>query len=282
MDTEFGLGDPFDEVSVSSIYSLLFVLRVQYPYVLPFVTPEDVLQNIPVSILPPPFPFVAPRDVLQNGLAPILAPAFPDLAYPYEFFGNPFGLQLSQEIETALNPFLPPCYDPIPSGSSTQTTPPASDTARPSAICSVPIPSSPVPAPSQNATGYSSNRRKIPQTVYGWGKKRWDYLQLEPILFHVNGHPGVNMGGALRDEFTGLDGRDDLMFQDGVDAFSCRLMVRSLRQFPPPVRIDGPTQFPGYPVNSKSQVGMFARVALSGTDYCGRFLQSTGIGIALQ
>ena len=35
------------------------------------------------------------------------------------------------------------------------------------------------------------------------------------------------MGDALRNVFTGLDGRDDLMFQDGVEAFLCRLVVRS-------------------------------------------------------
>ena len=253
------LGRPFRQGKrFVHLFSPFFVLRVQYPYVLPFITPEDILRNVPVSILPPPFPFVAPRDVLQNGPAPILAPAFPNLVYPYEPFGNPFGMQLSQEIETALDPSLFPYYDPIPSGSSPQTASPASDAARPSDIYSVPIPSSPAPAPSQNATGCPSNRRKIPQTVYGLGKKRWDYRPLEPILFHVNGHPGVNMGDALRKEFTGLDGRDDPTFQDGVDAFSCRLVVRSLRRFPPPVRIDGLVQFPGYPVNSKLQVGMFA------------------------
>jgi len=44
------------------------------------------------------------------------------------------------------------------------------------------------------------------------------------------------MGDALRNVFTGLDGRDDPMFQDGVDAFLCRLM------------------FPGYPTNTKLQI----------------------------
>ena len=90
------------------------------------------------------------------------------------------------------------------------------------------------------------------------------------------------MGDALRNEFTGLNGRDDPMFKDGVDAFSCRLVVRSSCQLPPRRGIDGLVQFPGYPINSTPQVGMFAQVALSGTDYSERFLQSTGIRIALQ
>ena len=91
------------------------------------------------------------------------------------------------------------------------------------------------------------------------------------------------MGDAFRNEFTNLDGRDDPMFQDGVDAFSCRLMVRSLCPLTPHTRIDGPAQFPGYPVNGKPQVGSFAPVTtLSGIDNSGRFLQSAGIRITLR
>ena len=89
------------------------------------------------------------------------------------------------------------------------------------------------------------------------------------------------MGDALRNEFTGLDGHNDPMFQDTVDAFSCRLMVRSLRPLPPLAKIDGPVQFPGYPLNSKPQVGTFAPVALSGIDHSGRFSQSAGIRAAI-
>ena len=212
-------------------------------------------------------------DVFQNGPTPILAPVFPDftypyehfpafpnLAYPYELFEDPSGMLSSQGIEPALNPSFLPYYNPVPSISSTQSTPPASDGAGPCAIYSVSTPLSPTPAPSQNATNCPSNWRKIPQTVYGLGKNRWDYQPSEPILFHVSGRPGVNMGDALRKEFTGLDGRDDPMFQDGVDAFSCRLVVRLMRQLPPPMRIDRPIQFPGYPVNSKPQVRTFTSV----------------------
>ena len=67
---------------------------------------------------------------------------------------------------------------------------------------------------------------KVPQVVYSQGKRRWDYKPLEPILFQVEGFPGVNMGDALRNKFTGLVGRDDLMLTDERLAVSCRLSVR--------------------------------------------------------
>ena len=208
-------------------------VSVQYPYASLFATPEDFPQYVPASIL---------------------APASPDLAYLYDIFEDTSGVQPSQESEIVLNPSLPH-YNPAPSSFSPQIASPVSDAARASTTYSVPIPSSPpAPGPSQTVMGYPSNRRKIPQTVYGLGKKRRDYQPSEPILFHVNGRPGVNMGDALRKEFAGLDGRDDLMFQGGVNAFSCRLMVRSLRQLPPRTAIDGPVQFPGYPANSQLQV----------------------------
>lgn len=65
----------------------------------------------------------------------------------------------------------------------------------------------------------------IPQRPYG--QKQWDYKPVEPILFQVNGHPGVNMGAALRKEFTNLEGRDDLVLQDVGEVISCSLFVRS-------------------------------------------------------
>lgn len=132
-----------------------------------------------------------------------------------------------------LNSFLFSHYEPAPTFSP-QIVPPVNDAARPYAICSVPTPLSlPTPIPSHNATGCPSDWRKIPQTVYGLGKKQWDYRPSEPILFHANGRPGVNMGDALRKTFTWFDGRDDPMFQDPGDSFSCRLLVRSSRQLPP-------------------------------------------------
>jgi len=199
MAVEFGsvdFGDFFDEV-------------------LPFVTPEEVLQYIPASLL---------------------APTSPDLTYQYGLFENLSGTQSSQEIKTTLNSFLP-YHEPAPPNFSPQIISPVNDAARPCTIYSFPTPlSPPTPTPSQNAMSCLPTWRKIPQTAYGQGKKQWDFRPSEPILFHVDGRPGVNMGDALRNVFAGLDGRDDPMFQDAGDAFSCRLL------------------FPGYPLNSKPQI----------------------------
>lgn len=79
---------------------------------------------------------------------------------------------------------------------------------------------------------------------------------MEPILFQVDGYPGVNMEDAFRNRFTNLEGRDDLVLRDAVGAFSCRLLVRSPSwldsafQTPDASRI----KFPGYPANEKPQV----------------------------
>ena len=138
-----------------------------------------------------------------------------------------------------LNPSLPPHYDSAPSSSSPQIVTPVDDEARFCAIYSVstsPLP--PIPA-SQTAPSYSPNWRKIPQKVYDYGKKQWNFRPSKPILFHVNGYPGVNMGDALRKKFTGLDGRDDLILQDAQDAISCRLWVRSSCQLPLHTGTDG-------------------------------------------
>ena len=135
--------------------------------------------------------------------------------------------------------FLPPHYDPAPSIFSPQTVIPVNDEARPCVIYSVsPPPLPPMPA-SQTAPSYPSNWRKIPQTIYDHGKKQWDFRPSEPIVFHSNGRPGVNMGDAFRKKFTDLDGRDDLVLQDAPAAISCRLWVRFLCQLLPRARVDG-------------------------------------------
>jgi hypothetical protein len=145
-------------------------------------------------------------------------------------------MQSSQGI--TLDPFLPPHYDPVPSNFPLQIVNPVNDGARLRPIYSVstsPLP--PMPA-SQPTPFYPSNWRKIPQIVYDHGKKQWDFQPSEPVLFYVNGVPGVNMGDALRDKFAGLDGRDELMLQDAPAAVSCRLWVRSSYQLPPHTRVD--------------------------------------------
>jgi hypothetical protein len=88
-----------------------------------------------------------------------------------------------------------------------------------------PTPPPPPPSP-QPVTFEPPKWHEIPQRRYKYGRKQWDYKPSEPILFQVNGFPGVNVGDALRNEFTGLEGRDDLVLRDAKMAFSCRLLVR--------------------------------------------------------
>lgn len=66
---------------------------------------------------------------------------------------------------------------------------------------------------------------EVPQRVYEHGRRQWDFRQSEPISFSVGGLRGINMGEALRKQFTGLDGRDDSMLQNTTGTISCRLLV---------------------------------------------------------
>jgi len=83
----------------------------------------------------------------------------------------------------------------------------------------------PVAIESQAVT-FPPNWRKIPQKAYDHGRRQWDFTPSEPILFSVNGRPGVNMGDAFREGFQGLEGWDDLVLQDAGSTVSCRLLVR--------------------------------------------------------
>lgn len=74
---------------------------------------------------------------------------------------------------------------------------------------------------------------QIPQTPYNAGKQ-WGYRPSSPILFTIGGSPGISLRDALREEFAGLDGRDDLLFGGCGSSISCRI------------------QFSGYPVNGGS------------------------------
>lgn len=67
---------------------------------------------------------------------------------------------------------------------------------------------------------------EIPQRPYKYGKKQWSYTPSEPVLFQVEGFPGVNMREAFRKRFAGLKGRDDLVLQHTKKAISCRFLVR--------------------------------------------------------
>ena len=130
-----------------------------------------------------------------------------------------------RSTQGTLSSFSTAHYDSAPPSFSPQTIIPVNDEARPCVIYSGSTPPLPPISASQTAPSYPASRRKIPQTIYD--KKQWDFRPSEPILFHVNGRPGVNMGDAFRKKFTGLDGRDDLVLQDTPGAISCRLWVRS-------------------------------------------------------
>jgi len=65
----------------------------------------------------------------------------------------------------------------------------------------------------------------------------------DPIPFSVNGRPGINVGDALRKEFTGLDGQDDPVLDEAAGAISCRLLVSLLRSSVRPLELI-PSQVP--------------------------------------
>ena len=87
-----------------------------------------------------------------------------------------------------------------------------------------PSPSPPPPPTPQVATLYLPRFYKIPQDLYH--AKRWNFTQLEPILFQADEFPGVNMGEALSQNFASLQGRDDPVLQEVQTPISLRLWVR--------------------------------------------------------
>lgn len=172
-----------------------------------FVTPEETLlsQNIPEFLLPS---------------------VSSDLEHPYELLletlPDPRSAQeITQNSSLSLHdvpglPSVPP-----------QIVAPVEDMPRFCAICSVLISLPPPTPPPQVITFPPPNWYKIPQTLYGHGKRQWDFAPSAPISFSVDGSLGMNMRDALHNRFTSLDGRDDLMLQDASSAISCRLSVRS-------------------------------------------------------
>ena len=132
-------------------------------------------------------------------------------------------------------PFPDPVYQhglPMGTPLEVQSTS-VNDMPKISAVCpastSPPPPSSPLP--SQAATFDPPKWYKIPQSLSPYGPKQWEFVQQEPILFHVGGFPGVSMGDALRREFTALQGRDNPVLRDVSAAITLRLQVRLSNQF---------------------------------------------------
>ena len=120
---------------------------------------------------------------------------------------------------------------------------------------------------------------KVPQKIYNVGRGQWNFKHSEPISFSVNGVAGINMLDALGKHFTGLDGRDDLMFlnENVGTATSCRFQVWSLSfTTSAPYRHSRCVEFPGYPKNGSTQVRKFASSVSSRVDWGGRFPPWTG------
>jgi len=79
-----------------------------------------------------------------------------------------------------------------------------------------------LPSPPQTP----SNWCHIPQRVYGYGRRQWDFTPSESIYFGIGGYPGFNMRDALQERFTGLDFRDELVLRNARGAISFRFSVR--------------------------------------------------------
>ena len=87
-------------------------------------------------------------------------------------------------------------------------------------------PASPSLPTLQLVTIHSPKCYEVPQRRYNYGKKQWSYTPSEPVLFQVDGFPGINMRDASRKKFAGLKGMDDLVLQNTKKAISCRFSVR--------------------------------------------------------
>lgn len=88
------------------------------------------------------------------------------------------------------------------------------------------------PSPSFGLTAtFPANWIKVPQRAYNYGHKQFDFCRLEPILFSTKGSPGINLGDALRENHTRLNGRNDPILRGTSGVISCRLLVRSLHGF---------------------------------------------------
>jgi len=163
------------------------------------ITPEEVLisQNIPEFLLP------STSSALEHPYQLLLG----TLSDPRSAQGTTPDSSLPFHGVSGLSNVTPQIIDPV------------EDMPRLCAICSVPVSLPPPIPPPPVVTFPPPNWYKIPQKLYGHGKKQWDFTPLVPISFSVDGFPGVNMGDALNKIYTGLEGRDDLVLQNSSSAF---------------------------------------------------------------
>lgn len=143
---------------------------------------------------------------------------------------DPFMALFIDPLEPAFFPALSELsFNLEPPPMETQLVARPTDDDDPANVNAVPPPSSSVsplvlsPPP---PTFYPPKWYEIPQRPYKYGMKQWSYTPSESILFQVDGFPGFNMGDAFRNNFVGLQGRDDLVMQNAKTAFCCRFLVR--------------------------------------------------------
>ena len=170
--------------------------------------------------------FLTPEEAFFSQYTPGFSflSASSNLEYLYERFLETLSDPSTHEITPS--PSIPLHHVPEPSSVQPQIATPVEDIPGLCVICSTStFHPPPIPLP-QAVTFPPPNWRKIPQKVYDGGRKQWYFTPSPPISFSVNGFPGVNMGDAFHNTYTGLDGRDDLVLQDAGGAISCRLLVR--------------------------------------------------------
>ena len=190
-----------------------------------------------VLMLPPARPSTRDSDTWYDGLLGVSPPT------PFLIPSRLEQVETNRMASPELRPSSRPGYSPqnvldcakdtiIDTGSSALVSNlllaynnPTVDQSRPGGLSSTAILPYPAAMESQVAT-FPPNWRKIPQEVYKPRQRQWGFTPSEPIFFNVNGHPGVSIGDALRENFTGLKGRDDHVLLGVGDAISCRLLVR--------------------------------------------------------
>jgi hypothetical protein len=70
-----------------------------------------------------------------------------------------------------------------------------------------------------------STRNLISQTPYVPSRARGEFIAADPILFSVNGRPGITIAQAVAGECAGLDGKNDGIPAFGKSKILCRIQV---------------------------------------------------------
>lgn len=202
-------GTSFDEAAAFDLWTAHLEMSLSVDPSRPNVQlqPTSALSsNNRMEILFPRFPYDAPHPITQTSY-----PAFQNIAYPQTVVPH-----------ATVASFINSTHETHLSGDG-----------------HVQISTAPHPVPQLLLSPPPTRHLvKVPQEIYSVGRGQWNFNHSGLISFSVNGVTGINMRDALGKCFTGLDGRDDLMFQNENvgTAISCRF------------------QFPGYPKNGTTQI----------------------------